>query len=73
MINASEPSDRRFYRRKYNAERTLASFGTALRNDIDLDRLRQDLISVVSENMQPEHISLWLRRTEDSRLSDGSS
>lgn len=65
--------DRRFYRRKYNAERTLATFSVALCNDVDLDRLSHDLISVVSENMQPEHISLWLRRAGNSRSSDGLS
>jgi hypothetical protein len=54
--------DRRFYRQKYNAERALASFTTSLRQEIDLDDIIQNLQAVAVESMQPEHISLWLRK-----------
>jgi hypothetical protein len=52
--------DRRFYRRKYDAERTLAAFGTTLSSEVDLERLRQLVLAVVAETMQPVHASLWL-------------
>ncbi|HVU66521.1 MAG TPA: hypothetical protein VHD63_05305 [Ktedonobacteraceae bacterium] len=53
--------DRRFYRYKYNAERTLASFSTTLHNEVELAQLEQQLINVIEETMHPAHISLWLR------------
>jgi hypothetical protein len=53
--------DRRFYRRKYDATKVLASFATTARDETDLERLTAEIVSVVDDTMQPEFVGLWLR------------
>jgi hypothetical protein len=56
---------RRFYRSKYDARKTLEEYSTKLRDETDLDELSGGLVRVVRETVQPEHVSLWLRRKEE--------
>ncbi|HEY6539340.1 MAG TPA: hypothetical protein VIZ18_00305, partial [Ktedonobacteraceae bacterium] len=59
--------DRRFYRSKYDARRTIASFNATLRGEVDLAQLSEQLVVVVEETMQPAHVSLWLNKPQQSR------
>ena len=52
--------DRRFYRSRYDASRALSDFGTRLRDEVDIDTVREDVLGVVSKTIQPAHMSLWM-------------
>lgn len=56
--------DRRFFRKKYDAEKVVAAFGASLREEVDLDDLQAQVVAVVQETLQPEMVSLWLRNPE---------
>jgi hypothetical protein len=58
--------DRRFYRSRYDAAKTIAAFSASLRQEVNLDQLREQVLAVVQETMQSTHVSLWLRSPEPS-------
>jgi hypothetical protein len=63
--------DRRFYRRKYDAQKTLAAFSSTLRGEVDLDQLCEHVLAVVEETMQPTSLSLWIRPLKQQRTASG--
>ena len=65
--------DRRFFRKKYNAEQVLAAFALTARDETDLDALTAELVRVVQETMQPESVSVWLRKQEAPKSALASS
>ena len=66
-IRVQDFIDRRFYRKKYDAEQALAQFAATARDEVDMDKLTVALLDVVRETMQSESLSLWLKQEESKR------
>jgi hypothetical protein len=66
--NIQQVIDHRFYRRKYDARRIVASFSATLREEVELAQLSEQLLTVVQETMQPAHVSMWLRQPDRKAL-----
>jgi hypothetical protein len=66
-----ETIDQRFYRRKYNAQKTLEAFGATARNEVSLEELTDEMLTAVEETMQPTHLSLWLFEPSQKNTSTG--
>jgi hypothetical protein len=64
--------DRRFYRRKYDAARTIAAFSASLRQEVDLEQLHEQLLAIVQETIQPASLSLWIRPREQRASAAGT-
>jgi hypothetical protein len=62
-----EVIDRRFFRRKYDAEKTVDAFARTVRDEVDIDCVREALLDAVADTMQPEHVSLWMAPAESAR------
>jgi hypothetical protein len=69
-IRVQDFIDRRFYRKKYNAEQSLENFAAIARDEVDMDKLTTALLAMVEETMQPEKIGLWLRETQEVNLDE---
>jgi len=65
--------DRRFFRKKYDAEKTLAAFAATVRNETDLDALTAELVRVIEETMQPEYVSMWVRPVAEEKAARTSA
>ena len=65
--------DRRFYRHKYDAVLTLAGLGDRIRDEVDLEKLREEIVGLVHETMQPAHASLWLRQAGTRRRESSNA
>jgi GAF domain-containing protein len=65
--------DRRFFRKKYDAQQVLAQFAQTARDETDLDALLAELVRVVDETLQPQHVSIWLRKQEAPKSALASS
>jgi len=59
--------DKRFNRKKYNAQQVMEKFSQTVRDETDIDKLTAELINMVNETMQPAHISLWLKKEKGSK------